>query len=336
VKFGLLYAFRNPAPWRKPFPAVHDQVLEQIAYAEALGFDAIWLTEHHFSPDGYSPSVLPLAAAVAARTRRVHIGTCVLLLPFYHPLRLAEDVAVADILSDGRLVLGIGSGYRAAEFAGYGVDRAARGTLMDEGMEILLRALRGENVTYRGRHWQIEGATLAPRPVQEPHPPVLLGRATSRRVLARAARLGVQGIAGIPSPDLLAYYEQALRRHGRDPSAQQYLALRWVYVAASAAEALAEIGPYATYDHDVYRGWWAEQDRRVMAGGIEDDYILGDPETCRARMLRMLDGPAAAQVEHFVIGQFSGVPHEQAMRQLERLARDIIAPLRNQLRKVEQ
>lgn len=327
MKYGLLYAFRNPPPGQ-PFPQVYEQIFEQIVFAEQLGFDAVWLTEHHFAPDGYSPSVMPLAAAVAARTRRLSIGTCVLLLPFHHPVRLAEDIAVTDIIANGRLILGVGSGYRVEEFAGYGQDLAERGSLMDEGLEILLGCLREPRFSFTGKHWSVRDVSVTPRPVQQPHPPVFLGRATSRRVLRRAARLGVEGIAGIPSPELYAYFRQELARHNRNPQEMRYLALRWVYTDTSVARAMAEIGPFAQYEHDVYREWWSHQDGRVMSGRLEDDYIVGEPERCVARMQAMVHHPDGLDVEHFVIGQFSGVPHRQAMAHLERLARQVIEPLR--------
>ena len=127
MQFGLIYDFRNPKRWERPFPALYAEQLEQIAYAEQLGFDSVWITEHHFVEDGYTPSVLTMAAAIAVRTRRIRIGTWVLLLPLHHALRVAEDAATVDILSGGRLDLGMGLGYRVEEFAALGVDRRQRG-----------------------------------------------------------------------------------------------------------------------------------------------------------------------------------------------------------------
>jgi len=111
LKFGLMQDFRNPRQWRRPSPELYHQILEQIVRAEELGYDNVWLTEHHFTEDGYNPSLLPTAAAIAATTTRLRIGTFVLLLPFQHPVRVAEDATCVDIWSNGRFDLGIGQGY---------------------------------------------------------------------------------------------------------------------------------------------------------------------------------------------------------------------------------
>src|SRR5208282_4512698 len=139
VKVGYQLDFRNPPGSALSFRDLYRESLAQAEAAEQLGFDSIWLTEHHFTDDGYLPSLLPVAAAIAARTRRVTIGTFVLLAPFYHPLKLAEDAAVVDVLSGGRLRLGLGQGYRAEEFEGFGVPRKQRLSRTLETIEILRR-----------------------------------------------------------------------------------------------------------------------------------------------------------------------------------------------------
>jgi alkanesulfonate monooxygenase SsuD/methylene tetrahydromethanopterin reductase-like flavin-dependent oxidoreductase (luciferase family) len=118
VKVGYQLDFRNPPGSTISFSELYRGSLAQVEAAERLGFDSIWLTEHHFTDDGYLPALMPAAAAIAARTTRVTIGTFVLLAPFWHPLKLAEDAAFVDVLSGGRLRLGIGLGYRAEEFEG--------------------------------------------------------------------------------------------------------------------------------------------------------------------------------------------------------------------------
>ncbi|MBI3801929.1 MAG: LLM class flavin-dependent oxidoreductase, partial [Deltaproteobacteria bacterium] len=111
LSFGLWYAFRNPPQWRRSYQDIYAEIIDQIVWAEGIGYDDIWLTEHHFADDGHAPSPLPQAAAIAVKTKKIRIGTGVLLLPLYHPVRVAEDGATIDILSGGRFELGVGVGY---------------------------------------------------------------------------------------------------------------------------------------------------------------------------------------------------------------------------------
>src|SRR2546421_1743640 len=127
MNFGVTYDFRNPAHAGRSFVQLYRETLDHIVAAEDMGFDTVWLTEHHLPDDGYLPSLLPMAAAVAQRTRKVHIGTDVILLPLHHPLRVAEDGAVVDILSHGRFALGAAVGYRPMEFEMLGVSVHERG-----------------------------------------------------------------------------------------------------------------------------------------------------------------------------------------------------------------
>ena len=126
VRFGLWYDFRNPQQWPRPYESFYTETLDQIAWAEELGYRSVWLTEHHFVPDGYTPSPLVIAGAIAARTKEMLISTSLMLLPLHDPVRLAEDAATLSILSGGRFDLGIGIGYRELEFEAFHrkVDRA--------------------------------------------------------------------------------------------------------------------------------------------------------------------------------------------------------------------
>ena len=126
LDIGVMFSFRNPAQWRRPFAEVYANELRLIRRAEELGYDTIWLTEHHFADDGYSPSIIPIAAAIAALTERVRIGFNLLLLPLHNAIRVAEDIATLDVLSNGRIDPGFGQGYAPHEFAGYGIDTADR------------------------------------------------------------------------------------------------------------------------------------------------------------------------------------------------------------------
>jgi alkanesulfonate monooxygenase SsuD/methylene tetrahydromethanopterin reductase-like flavin-dependent oxidoreductase (luciferase family) len=163
--------------------------------AEAYGFDSVWVSEHHFSPDAYLPSVLPVLGAVAAATSRIEMGTAALLAPLHHPLRIAEDAAVVDLLSGGRLTLGLANGWRIAEFHGFGVAPAERSGRLDETVEVLRQAWHAP-VRHRGRYFTIDTVDVHPRPSRPI--PILLG-AFADPAVARAGRIGDGFIASADS-----------------------------------------------------------------------------------------------------------------------------------------
>ena len=150
LRFGFGFDVRNPTAWRKPFPDLYAETLEFIAWTESLGFENCWFAEHHGIDDGYLPSPLMMGAAVAARTKTMRIGTGVGLLPHYHPVRLAEDAAVLDNISNGRVELSMGIGYLKFECEAYGIESRTRGRRSDEILEIVRRLWEGETVTYQG------------------------------------------------------------------------------------------------------------------------------------------------------------------------------------------
>lgn len=165
MKFGTmnLFPLGEGASDRK----VMEEVLEDAILADELGFDSIWLAEHHFSPYGILGNPLVFAAAIAQRTRRIKIGTAVMVIPFYSPIRLAEDAALVDVLSGGRLVMGIGRGYQPVEFAGFGIDPATSIERYNETVDILRLAWTQENWSYEGKHFQYRDITIYPRPERE-------------------------------------------------------------------------------------------------------------------------------------------------------------------------
>ena len=176
MKFGIWLDFRNPRPWRRPWTEVYEESVDLAVSAESWGFDSVWFSEHHLVDDGYLPALFPVIAAVGARTRRVRLGTAMLLAPLYHPLRLAEDAAVTDLLTGGRLDLGLAPGYRHAEFANLGVPREQRGARTEETVEVLRRAWTGEPFSFHGKHLTFDDEiTVAPVPQQAGGVPLWIG-----------------------------------------------------------------------------------------------------------------------------------------------------------------
>jgi len=214
--FGMISAQHDPADQRSDAD-LYEDVLDLCAFAERLGFDAVWVTEHHFVDDGYMPSLLPVCAAVAARTHRIRIGTGVLLAPLHHPLRIAEDAATVDLLSRGRLTLGLGAGYRAEEFAGLGVDQSRASAALESTIGILRAAWSGGPVATSGS----ASVRVTPRPYTPAGPPIWLG-ARKRPGIRRAARLSDGFLAARVSPEefgaQVGVLAEEVERAGRDPS----------------------------------------------------------------------------------------------------------------------
>ena len=253
MNVGLMFSFRNPPKWKKPWADVYASQLEQMRLAEELGYDTVWLTEHHFAEDGYSPSLLTLAGAAAATTHRVRIGTFLLLLPLHNAVRVAEDAATVDVISRGRFDLGIGKGYARHEFLGYGISRKERPSRFEEGIDVLRGIWTEDPFSYEGKHYHLKDIRLTPKPVQQPHPPLWVG-ALAPKAVDRAARLGCHFL-GIGDT---AVYDDALRRYGRDPAEHHVAQLVWVHMAPSRDQAWDEAQEHVHWMLTVYGGWLEE------------------------------------------------------------------------------
>jgi alkanesulfonate monooxygenase SsuD/methylene tetrahydromethanopterin reductase-like flavin-dependent oxidoreductase (luciferase family) len=238
MRFGLMEDFRNPLKWRRPFPDLYRDILAQIKMSEDLGFDHVWLTEHHFTEDGYNPSILPTAAAIAAQTNRIRIATFILLMPYNHPVRIAEDVANVDIISNGRFDFGVGQGYSYHEFKSFCIDRKTRARRLYEAMDIYERIHKEERVTFKGEFTQIEDVFLSPKPVQQPHPPIWVG-ARGPKGIKRAAQHGYNFMATF-GPDPAPLYQQTLKEAGYNPDDFKIAQLRMGHIADSEDQAWDE------------------------------------------------------------------------------------------------
>ena len=241
MKFGLFYQLACSAD-QSPVQRYRD-TLEQAVYAEALGFESIWPGEWHFVP-GFSilPSPLLLLAAVAERTKSLRLGIAVIPLPLYHPVRLAEEIATLDILSNGRVEFGIGRGLDDKQLIGFGIPQAETHERLREGLEIVRKAWTEARFSYRGRFFNIEDLSVVPKPVQQPHPPIRVA-ANSPGTFELMGRLGYPIFAAshiIPYTrikELLALYHQAHAAAGHqsnDPD--DFTLLSPLYVGESPAQ----------------------------------------------------------------------------------------------------
>src|SRR5215475_13689842 len=167
MKLGVLQFFSWPER-RNPLPTVFERALERIEIMDRTGYDAVWLAEHHFSDFSVCPSVHMMGTLAAARTKRLRVGTAVSLAPFYHPLRLAEEVALLDHLSEGRVNWGAGRGFSSGEFAAFGVPVEESASRFRETVEVVLNAWTNDKVRHRGQHYAFEDVEVLPKPLQAP------------------------------------------------------------------------------------------------------------------------------------------------------------------------
>jgi alkanesulfonate monooxygenase SsuD/methylene tetrahydromethanopterin reductase-like flavin-dependent oxidoreductase (luciferase family) len=333
LDLGLMFSFRNPAKWRRPFTEVYRDELKLIQQAEEMGYDTIWLTEHHFADDGYSPSIVTIAAAVAAVTERVRIGFNLLLLPLHNAIRVAEDIATLDVISGGRIDVGLGQGYATHEFAGYGIPRSERLGRFVEGIEVLKGLWTQDTFSYSGRHYEIDSARLVPKPVQQPMPPLWIG-ATTGKAVARAGRLGAH-LLGLNFPHLQRVYESALTEAGHDLDAAKVLQLHWTHVADSADQAWAEAGPHFHHLLSVY-AQWNNESAATGGGGVETvvppledlrgaynlmfDPKFGSPDEVRDALRAANE---RLRTTHLGLGVLPGVDPQLTRRSMEQFMSDV-------------
>src|SRR5205809_462489 len=220
MKFGLYSSIANP-PRGEHLDRCIDEVIAEAQLAEASGFDSCFFGEHHQDQDGFLPSPLIVATAVAARTKRLRVGTSVILLPLHHPVRVAEDVITLDLVSRGRVVLGVGIGYQASDFSAFAVPMEERAARFEESVEILRLCWAGERFSYRGKHYTLEDVQIRPRPYQKPGPPLWIGAsvpAAARRAGRNEVHAG-KACARSPDPgrsrDVCARVPALAEGHGR-------------------------------------------------------------------------------------------------------------------------
>ncbi|PKB68810.1 MAG: hypothetical protein BZY81_00955 [SAR202 cluster bacterium Io17-Chloro-G4] len=171
MKFGVFYQL--PCAESQTASARYDDTLAQARLADELGFDNVWLAELHFNRRfSVMPAPLMVGSAIAAATQRIKIGMAVNLVPLHHPIRLAEETATLDLLSHGRAVFGIGRGSNPRHFHGYSLDMEEGRNSFQEAVELILKSWTNDAVTYKGKHFQVEGVSVEPKPQQKPHPPV--------------------------------------------------------------------------------------------------------------------------------------------------------------------
>ena len=254
MKLGMLHLFENPVG--KSEHQIIKEQMELMYEAENLGFDSVWPAEHHFSEYGYCASPQVSLAAVAARTKKIRLGTGVVVLPFHNPVRVAEDFAFLDLMSDGRVDLGIGRGYQPIEYKGFGLadQQADSRAMFDEAISLVRKCWTDDRVTFKGKYYQVEDLVVRPKPFQQPHPPIYmacLSPATFKLAGAYGFHVLMSGAFGL-SPEGakqgIADYRAARRAAGLDPAAGKVALLLKVYVGDTMEAARKDYaGPVTWY-----------------------------------------------------------------------------------------
>src|SRR5437899_9966027 len=319
MKFGLYSSIANP-PRGEHLDRCIDEAIAEAQLAESCGFDSCFFGEHHQDRDGFLPSPLIVATAVAARTQTLRVGTSGILLPLHHPVHVAEDVITLDLVSKGRVILGVGIGYQPADFRAFSVPMEDRAGRFEESIEILRLCWAGDKFSFRGKHYVLEDVQIRPRPYQKSGPPLWIG-ASIAAAARRAGRIA-DGFVGTPSTSLanataLAdIYKEAARKAGRVPEVVQ---MRDAWVAPTRADADLVYGPHVM---TAYRYYWEHRlaefanmpaDTKFTLENLAPDrLILGDPETCVREFQRWQKATGAStfllRLRH---AHSTGPPHEK-------------------------
>jgi alkanesulfonate monooxygenase SsuD/methylene tetrahydromethanopterin reductase-like flavin-dependent oxidoreductase (luciferase family) len=345
IDLGLFFLMQRDEAW--PERAVYDSDLEQMLAAEALGYHSVWIAEHHFNDYGLCPAPQVLAAYLAARTTTLRLGMGVSLLPLHHPVDLAEQLAVLDVVSGGRLEVGIGRGGTLQDYQTFHSERADARARIEEGLALMQRCWSGEPFDFAGRFHSAERLHVRPRPVQRPHPPLFIAANSEDSVLS-ASRLGLPTLSSffVPVPELerrRALYRETARAAGRPEAEIDALearcgGMRVVHVAPDREAALAATEPpFMSYQRrmsvlrtdatggNVPNSYDRSMLRlRAFRDYLEDGWALfGTPAEVRDGLQRYLDATGYRRV--LLLMALPGIDTKLALRSM-RLFMEEVAP----------
>lgn len=329
MRFGTFHLFERP--FVRAESEVYEAQLDQIIQADKLGFHRVWLTEHHFSSEPYVPDVegeycisaspFAMACAVARLTHNVRIGSAVKVLPLEHPLRTAEDVAMADILSGGRIDFGVGLGYRKYEFDGMRVPMEEKLARFQEALKIILGVWTTEEFAYEGRFWSVPRLTLVPKPLQKPHPPVWIATrlGTSEQINYAVENNYRLLCAWASLPELKATYDlmaDTRKKRGLGNEPFDFTCVRHVFVAETDWDAEEQGRAHVEY----YLKSTAQF--RPIGAHERGEMIFGSPKTVIAKLQRLNELTGINNVMCWM--NFGGMPQDMVLRSMSLFAGEVI------------
>jgi alkanesulfonate monooxygenase SsuD/methylene tetrahydromethanopterin reductase-like flavin-dependent oxidoreductase (luciferase family) len=281
LRIGVSYDFRNPVNSGVSDAHLYAEILEQVKWLDQIGADMVWFTEHHFVEDGYLPSWVPVAGAMAAVTSHVRFGTDICLMPFNHPIRLAEDLAVLDNISGGRVDIGLGMGYAPHEFRGFGFPPSRRVSLMNEGIEVLQQCFTGERFSYHGKRYQFEDVIIKPGYVQKGGPPIWLA-AMSEPGALRAAHYDTNFLPQGLRKKSFDPWVEALQSTDRNTSDKRVGIIRSILVTDDRSADWPVIRAAEKYRMQLYNRFFEESGEGFGETGepVPQTWIVGDVEHC--------------------------------------------------------
>lgn len=302
------------------------ELIEQAQWAEELGYESYWVAEHHFHHYGIVPAPSVFLTAIAQHTQTIRLGTGIVVCPFHNPLLVAEQYAMLDVLSGGRLNFGAGSGYLAHEFAGFNVDPREKRERFDEALDIILRAWQGERLTVHGTYNSIEDVAINVQPVQQPHPPTWIAviRAEAAPFVARRG----MPIMGIPYVlerieavrEMIQAYHQGYRGAGHDP-AQADVTLAWhTYVAETTDAAIREARD-AMQQYTDTRLFATSQGKTFDELYDNGLLIIGDPAYCRDRIEALRE---FGMTRMLTLTNFGGLEHAKVQKSMHLFAKEVM------------
>jgi len=300
----------------------YEQLGRFVRVLDRVGFDSVWVGEHHMTGDIFFPPLVTLAGVIG-NTKRMKVGTGIIILPLYHPLKLAEDVAMLDIMSKGRMILGVGVGYRREEYDAFGVSYEDRRKILEEQVLLLRKLWKHDNISWQSKYYHLESVSVNPKPTQTDLPIWIgLSGAAFASSLARIAEIGDAWILDAATPlgmieHKMPGFVQALKKNGKEPSMTDFPVIRDLYVAKDSDSARADVGraivdkfrTYHRWGYPVMRKTYRSEEDVTFDSLRKDIVIVGSPDEC----VELIEKYGKAGINHLIFRvQVKGSTHSEA------------------------